>query len=170
MFSAITRFLYGSASVEFGSPYSVDESVRRLSAATESSSFKALAKQAAVGAVTESRVTLQRSIPLIQNSFKPFFVGTFRRRDGGVILSGVFRMHRAVQIFMTFWFGFCLLWTVITTVAVLANPQNPPLLPFFGLGMIVFGVALVLIGKWLARNDIAWLSAVISKALPANAA
>ena len=79
-------------------------------------------------------------------------------------------MHRAVQIFMTVWFGFCLLWTVFTAVAVLAIPQNPPLLPLFGLGMIVFGIALVHLGKWLARNDIAWLSAVISKALAANAA
>jgi len=169
MFSSITRFLYGSASVEFSSAYSVDQSVRRLSAATVSSSFKALAKQAAVGTVTESRVSLQRRIPLV-HSFKPYFVGTFRRGDGGVILSGVFRMHRAVQIFMTVWFGFCLLWTVFTAVAVLAIPQNPPLLPLFGLGMIVFGIALVHLGKWLARNDIAWLSAVISKALAANAA
>jgi hypothetical protein len=170
MFKSITGFLYGSTSVDFDSAYSVDESVRRLSAATESSSLKALANQAAVGSVTESKVSFQRSIPLIRNSFKPFFVGTFLHRDGGATLSGVFRMHRAVQIFMTFWFGFCLLWTAITTVGTMAHPQNPPILPLFGLGMIVGGVVLVLVGKWFARNDIEWLSGVINKALNADAA
>jgi hypothetical protein len=167
---SLTGFLYGSAPAEFGSAYSIDESVRRLSAATKSSSFKALANEAAVGVVTESKVSLQRSIPLVHNSFKPFFVGSFQRRGGEVMLSGVFRMHRAVQVFMTIWFGFCLFWTAASTIiATLADSRNPPLLPLFGLGMIAFGVALVSFGKWLSRNDIAWLSAAISNALAANA-
>ena len=36
--------------------------------------------------------------------------------------------------------------------------------PLFGLGIICAGVALVLIGKWFARNDVAWLSTAIQEA------
>jgi hypothetical protein len=58
--------------------------VTRLQAATRRSAFGVLGQQAAAGPVGESRVRLQRVIPMVGNSFKPFFLGRFEARDDGV--------------------------------------------------------------------------------------
>jgi hypothetical protein len=95
----------GSAAVEFASSYGLSESVERLKAATRRSVFSGLSKQEAVGAVKESRVSLQRVIPMVGNSFKPFYRGGFIERNGKVILVGRFTMHWVVKVFLAVWFG-----------------------------------------------------------------
>jgi hypothetical protein len=170
MLRAVTGLLYSSSPANFASDLSVAEAVRRLSAATTRSIFSAFTREAAVGTVEESRVSLQRSIPLLHNSFKPIFVGAFHPSLNGAKLIGVFRMHRSVQIFMTVWFGFCIFWTVAATLDELTAATPGGFFPLFGVGMLAFGVALVHFGKWLSRNDPAWLAAVIQKALSTRAA
>ncbi len=127
--------------------------------------FSLLDKQKAVGRVDKTRVSLQRVIPMVRNSFKPFFIGQFVEEDGRVILKGQFTMHRCAKIFMSFWFGFCLFWTLLAIALLVARDPKKWWLPFFGLEMISAGVAIVWTGKWFARNDIAWLSEVIRNAL-----
>jgi hypothetical protein len=95
-----------SAPAEFESSFGLSESVERLKAATRRSVSSATARQEAVGTVKESQVSLYCAIPMVGNSFKPFFRGRFIKRNGKVILPGRFTMHPYVKAFMTFWFGF----------------------------------------------------------------
>ena len=170
MFGAVRSFLYASTPASFESRYGVAESVARLRAATVRTVFGALTGQAAVGKVSEDRVSLQRVIPFVGNSFKPFFVGRFERSAGGSILVGHFTMHWAVKAFNTFWFGFCLLWTALALAGSISSPKDAWHFPLFGLGLFCAGCAAVQAGKWFARNDVAWLSNVISSALSGTSA
>lgn len=158
-------FLYAAEPIEFATHLTLDEAVASLRSATATSVFRALAREAATGTVTAQKVSLQRSIPLVGNSFKPFFVGRFSSDSGGVILKGVFTMHWMVKVFMTFWLGFCALWTLLTLIAAIAKPAEVWFFPLFGLGMLFFGVAFVRLSKWFARNDRKYLYEVIKAAL-----
>jgi hypothetical protein len=170
MFRKLTSLIFASADSRYESAYSLEESLQRLRAATTKSHFGALARQAAIGKVTESLVSLQRSIPFVQNSFKPFFVGRFETSGNGVVLVGQFSMHWSTKAFMVFWFGFCVLWTVLATSAVLSKPSVDWFFPLAGVGMVTAGTVLVLLGKWFARNDVQWLSRVLNEALSAKSA
>lgn len=163
MIQTLLAFIYGSVSAEFRSSYGLSESVTRLRAATRRHAFGVLAEQAAAGTVSESRVRLQRVIPMVGNSFKPFFFGRFELRHDGVYLTGGFTMLALVKVFMTVWFGVVL----AAGIAFVATQQPRPPLILGELGMLGAGVALVALGKWFARNDIAWLSNFIRSALGA---
>ena len=160
------KLLFGANPTNFESAYSLDESVRRLSAATSASAFKVLTSQAAVGRVSRDRVSLQRVIPFVSNSFKPIFVGQFHETAGKVVLAGRFTLHWFTRAFMTFWFGFGMLWTAMATIVLAVAPQ-PGLwwFPLAGLGVIACGFCIVMLCKWFARNDASWLSKVIQTAL-----
>jgi hypothetical protein len=161
--------LYASAPVEFESLFDVDQSVRRLADATGRTVFAAVLQQRAVGKVSASRVSLQRVIPFVTNSFKPYFIGEFRVSDHRVVLSGKFTMHWSSKLFMSFWFSFCVFWTLAVTTAVVIGDAEW-WVPFMGVGLMCAGVGLVWLGKWFARNDVAWLSSVIRESLggPSN--
>ncbi len=162
------NILFGSYPKTFESSYDFEESVRILQAATKRSVFLSLFSQNAVGRVSAERVSLQRVIPFVGNSFKPFFVGRFERNNGKVVLEGHFTMHFLAKIFMSIWFGFIIFWIALATYQVITTGKGDWQLPFFGLGLFLAGLVFVLIGKWFARNDIAWLSRVITAALKSN--
>jgi hypothetical protein len=82
MSSWLADILYGSRPAEFVSHYSLQESVEKLRAVTARSMFPSLTKQSAVGTVAEHKVRLQRVIPMVRNSFKPFFFGHFEFGTG----------------------------------------------------------------------------------------
>ncbi|MFZ0500499.1 MAG: hypothetical protein WAU49_09630 [Steroidobacteraceae bacterium] len=138
----------------------------RLKAATRRSVFQAMARQAAVGKVSAQRVALQRAMPMFGNSFKPFFIGRFIEREGRVFLVGQFRVVLPVRIFMAFWFGVLALMALLSvTRAPSSHARWAGLLA--AIGMATLGMAMVAFGKWLARNDPAWISAIIEGALSA---
>lgn len=162
MTSWLPAFIYGHKPARFESDFNLAESVERLRAATTRSAFLSLHKQSASGTVNERRVSLQRVIPMVGNSFKPFFVGKFEVVNGRVVLIGRFTMIWFVKAFMSFWFGFILLWISLASVAVITHPKSGQWwFPLFGVGMAAAGVALVKAGKWFSRNDVAWLSELI---------
>jgi hypothetical protein len=168
MFRWLWQLLYESTPAEFRSAFGIEESVARLRAATKRSVFSALSETAAVGKVSENSVRLQRAIPMVGNSFKPFFLGRFESREGKAVLVGRFTMLPIVKLFMTFWFGF----VTLTSAAFLfgANSTIPAPAILVPLVMIGGGVAMLALAKWFARNDAAWLSKVIEDALTARAA
>lgn len=166
MIRILYQFLYGSTPAKFRSAFALEESVERLRAATKRTVFSALAQAAAVGPVKESKVRLQRVIPMFHNSFKPFFFGRFEARPDGVYLTGRFSLLPLAKIFMTFWLGA----TIVIGIVFAASGQSRDggawgMLTCFG--MTGFGIGLIAFGKWLARNDVDWLSTVISTALQA---
>jgi hypothetical protein len=128
--------------------------------------FSSLGETAAVGKVSEHGVRLQRVIPMVGNSFKPFFVGRFEVRDGVTVLTGRFGLLTIVKVFMTFWLGMAFVFAGGMLLGKFSSPNPvPPFLAFQPFLMLGFGIALVAVGKWLARNDVAWLSNVIEGAL-----
>jgi hypothetical protein len=159
-------FIYSSIPAEFKSVYGLSESVTRLRTATRRSAFGVLAQQAATGPVSESRVRLQRVIPMLGNSFKPFFFGRFETRGDCVYLTGRFTMLGLVKAFITFWLG-CALAMAIASAATIVNKHGGDWLLALGSGLGMFGAGLAVVGfgKWLARNDVAWLSNTIRTAL-----
>jgi hypothetical protein len=159
-------FLYGGSAAEFESAFTLKESVERLSLAiVKSTSFGPL-KPAAVGTVTAGKVSLVRVVPMVRNSFKPYFIGHFEVRGERVVLTGRFTMHWFVKLFMTFWFGFILLWLLLTSAIVLHQPHAQTWwFSLSALSMLMFGVALVRFCKYLSHNDISWLSEIIKHAL-----
>ena len=154
----------------FATELSIEQAVSRLREVTARSALHSLLREKAAGKVTEHRVSLQRAIPFVRNSFKPFFVGRFYAAQGKAELRGVFTMNWFVKVFMSFWFGFCVLWTLLSFVAVAEKPTELWFFPLAGLGMLVAGTALVQVGKWCSRNDRAYLSRVITEALAKNVA
>src|ERR1700733_15636255 len=166
MIHYLRRLLYESTPAEFRSAYSVAESVERLRAATKRSTFAAIGEAAAVGKVSPDGVRLQRVPPMVRNSFKPFFVGRFESRDGVTLLTGRFGMSLFTKIFMTFWLAMVALFGVGFLVgslsATASYPRQIVIGPFL---MLIAGLGLVALGKWFARNDVAWLTGVIGRAL-----
>jgi hypothetical protein len=166
----LSDMLYGSVPAVFESHFGLEESVARLSAATRR--FVLLPMQpAAVGRVSKDRVSLRRATPFVGNSFAPFFSGAFVERDDGrAVLFGHFTLHWSVKAFMTLWLGACLFWTSVAALT-LAAARDPRAwwLPLAGVAMLGFGVGLVWFCRWLARNDIAWLSSVIRDSLSPRA-
>lgn len=167
------EFVFVSVPVRFPSDFSVQQSVARLRARTKRTVFSTLFRQAAVGPVSESRVRLQRVIPLVGNSFKPVFVGRFELSQGRVVLEGQFTVFRAVKVFMCIWFAIGLLIVAIVLAGTLKAivqhrvGQEPAVL-LAPLGPIVFllaGVGFVRSGWWLSRKDMAYLAGVIEAAL-----
>lgn len=168
MFRWFVRLLFDSTPAEFRSAYGLAESVVRLSAATKRSAFSALGETTAVGKVSEKVVRLQRVIPMVGNSFKPFFIGHFEVRGEVTVLIGKFTMLPLVKVFMSFWFGMVILFSGLMLLGG-SKPQGPKAIFFVlqPLLMIGAGIILVVAGKWFARNDTAWLSERISTALGA---
>jgi hypothetical protein len=159
------KLLFYSVPARFPSAFGLEESVERLRSASAPWYTWALTSQQAVGSVTKDRVSLVRVRPFIRNDFKPQFVGHFIEVDGIVTLAGKFSMRLWTKVFMSFWLGFCLLWTLGTSLAVLFQPDSPGFLPLAGLGMCAFGVILVQAGKTWARADIDWLSEIIQSSI-----
>jgi hypothetical protein len=166
MIQWLGRLLYESTPAEFRSAFGIEESVERLQAATKRSAFSAIGEAAAVGKVSPDLVRLQRVTPMVRNSFKPFFVGRFESRDGVTLLAGRFGMSLFTKIFMTFWLGMVALFGVGFLVgslsATASYPRQIVIGPFL---MLIAGMGFVALGKWFARNDVAWLSGVIGRAL-----
>jgi len=166
MFRWIKEAIVGSAPVEFESAFDLPESVNRLKAASRRWAFSSMGREFAAGSVSASRVSLQRVIPMVGNSFKPFFVGRFEQHDGKVLLTGRFAMHWLVKVFMAFWLGFFALFTVAGIAAAMRTPKAAAMPLMSGL-MLLFGLGLVRLGGWFSRRDPAWLSEIISTALHA---
>ncbi len=169
MLRAIQRALFGAEPFEVDSPLSVGESLERLKNATDSSLLGPLAGQAMTGKVTAERVKLERSISFVQNSFKPVFIGRFEAHARGSVLRGTLGLPWFVRAFMSFWFGFCILWTLGVAVAVATKPELW-FFPLVGIGMIFAGYGIVRLGQWFARNDKQYLERSIKAALQQGAA
>jgi hypothetical protein len=168
MIRCFLNFLYGSTCAQFESHYSVHESVSRLAEEVKPSNFHPFSGQCAVGTVTEKEVLIHRKIPFVRNSWKPVFVGSFEADGNKAILKGQFRFSNWTVASMSFVFLFITLWTVLVTISVTSKPETNFWFPLFGVAMLGVNIAMFFLGKWFSRNDVAWLSKVISRALHAN--
>jgi hypothetical protein len=94
----------------------------------------------------------------------------------GTRISGHFGMHRWVRIFMTFWFGFLLVVGGSAFTVSVGRIFSAGELPVGGAligfivppGMICFGIGLVLFGRYLARDEAAFLTDFLIRTLEAR--
>ncbi len=161
----LKNLLFESTPAEFRSDYSIAESVQRLAAVTSRWGLS-LNQTQAVGKVSPDKVRLQRVIPMVRNSFNPFFTGHFETRDGRTVLTGHFAMSVYTRIFMVIWLAMATLFTVAFVAGDLRSANGTPAsLPLFGLLFPAGGIGFIVLAKWFARNDVAWLSDVMTRAL-----
>lgn len=149
----------------FESAHPLEDSVRRLDAATQRRGFMPPRSEAMTGHVAADRVVLKRHIPHERNAFKPVFAGRFVREGGRTVLAGRFGLRWSVRVLLAFWFGFGAVWTGAAAVLGLAGTPRAWLMLPAGPVLVLIGVGIVVLGRQLAHPDIAWLSARIEAAL-----
>ncbi len=164
MLKRVLAVLYPEATATFDSAYVLETSVARLSQRTRRSVLGTLFKEAAIGRVSAHEVRLRHYSPWFRNDFAPEFVGAFDTSSGRPTLSGHFRTRLWTRVFLTFWFGFCVLWTLGATAAAFSDSKVWGL-PFAGLLMIAFGLGLLYGGRAMGARDIDWLSRFIAQSL-----
>jgi hypothetical protein len=171
--------LFGGIPVRFASAYPLETSIERLRSRTRKSPFGGLFQEGVAGRVSEEKVSLRRVIPFFSNGFKPVFKGRFKREANGVVLEGQFTKFFVTKIVMGFSFGFVVLWTLLSCVIALGTALMPDkslgvsltiFFPLIGASTLIAGYALVRLGAPWSRNDIAYLSGVITQALGAEQA
>ena len=108
-----------------------------------------------VGSVVIDRVVLRRSHASLRNAFAPIFRGRFVVAHGRTHLTGRFALRRAVQVFMTVWFGFsavfCVMSLVIGASAALDRGAPAWLGVIAGAPFALGGIALGLLGFGFVR-------------------
>ena len=65
------------------------------------------------------------------------------------------------------WLGIALCFEIMVCIGTLAGKASVWWAPLPGLGFFAAGVVVLKLGQWFARNDIVWLSNVITRALTA---
>jgi hypothetical protein len=171
MLASIVRPLIESRPATFEVPGSAEEGARLLRNVVRSSFFPPLTRQALLGRVTPSRVSIWRHRPLIQNSFIPVYYGRFLDQDGRTVLTGRFAMHRFTSGFMMFWLLAVVAFLVFAMVKVpfATNPMREKVLFFVvPVLMLAFGLGFVHLGRWFARHDIDYIAREIRLALHAG--
>jgi hypothetical protein len=158
-------FVFGSIPARFESDFSLEESLDRLQSAVSTSVFHAMTEQAMVGTVSVSRVSLRRDIPLVGNSFKPFFRGSFHEAGKCVALEGRFTVLPIIKLFLALCLVFAAVFVAIACVAVFRGDPDGVSKFRFSLLMVLAFVFITFFGQWFARNDIDWLSRRIASAL-----
>ncbi|MBS2020919.1 MAG: hypothetical protein JST92_00800 [Deltaproteobacteria bacterium] len=163
MIRSLLQFVYGSTPVEFRSAYGLAESVERLRAGTRRSVFVAPGRTVAVGNVTADAVRLRRFVPMVGNNMSPYFFGRFVVRGSAVWLTGRFALPLWSRLFLS------LFLAAVTAGGLFVSLAGPPgaalqVAPRVPLG-VGFCLSIAALGKWVARNDIPWLTQQMNAAL-----
>jgi hypothetical protein len=113
-------------------------------------------KKPVIGRVRQTSLRLRKRIKG-KNSFQTFLFAKMNEAAGQTRFDCRFGMHPIVIGFMTFWFGGIITMgaaAIIEASGVSATLSiSDPMLVFAPLGMIVFGIALVVICRYSARDD-----------------
>ncbi|HEY3376819.1 MAG TPA: hypothetical protein VGL77_04930 [Armatimonadota bacterium] len=158
--------LYAATPVVFASDYDLETSVARLAAATTRRLVLRdylMALPVMVGKVTAAHVSLYRRDPLLRNLLGPHFFGRFAQDEGQVRLIGVLTIHPYFKVLYAISFGLCLIMALVSLLVLGMSDGWLPL--YICAGLLCLSIGLVLVGKWLAREDSTWLAARIQQAL-----
>lgn len=107
-----------------------------------------------------------------RNSFQTFMFGTLRADGRGTRIAARTGVHPFTAVFMTLWLSVVAVAATIG-VAGLFQPQpdaaSQGLILLVPVAMFAFGIALVGIGRWVARNERARLIAFLENTAEAKA-
>lgn len=161
----LISIIFGSETLELVFDVPIDVAVERLRSEVSRTTLSRFTSQRMVGSVSEKRTYIHRVIPMVQNSFKPIFIGSFSEKNNKTILSGILRLHRFTQVFVAIWLGFIAIWTIVACIGAVAKPSEAWFFPLAGLFMFGVGLILLSLGQWFARNDKSWLENAINNAI-----
>jgi len=156
--------------VELVSKLDRAEVVRRLQGAVDSE-WTFGGGKGVVGKVDEHGFRLRLRIGY-RNSFQTFMFGAAQADGRGTRIVARTGMHPFAAVFMTLWLSVIALASAIG-VAGLAQAEPGETAPWFVIlvpvGMLAFGIALVGIGRWIARNERARLVEFLERTVEAKA-
>jgi hypothetical protein len=129
-----------------------------------------------VGQVTASTLRLRKRIRY-NNSFQTRLTATMEPAGRGTLIRGKFALHPFTRVFLPIWFGGVLFFCAIAIVALVSHPGGSPqgngngwMFLLIPLGMLVFGLALVRFGRFLARDEQRFLTEFLRQTLDAREA
>jgi len=164
-----------SQKILFRSPHSAEECYRRLKESVETSFFPYFSSKKVVGKVSKEFISISKKIGY-RNSFQTVLRASLKPLGGKTELIGTLGLHPFIKIFMYFWFGFVFLIgsTIFAFTLYSIFIKNAPI--DIGLimgilippGMVFFGVALLLVGRFLADDESAFIKAFLSDLLDAK--
>lgn len=154
------------------SPLPIDDVRQRLHEAVGSDwSFRV--DQPVKGSVGKNSFRIRTSINY-RNSFQTMLYGRMRAEGEQTRLECAARMSSFVIAFMIFWFGFLASFGVGPYLRAMISdnpmPEFDMLMVAMPSIMLVFGVALVWFGRWLARNEEAQLVKFLEETVDAQPA
>jgi len=146
------------------------EFLRRLQAGVDSE-WTFGGGKSVVGKVDDDGFRLRLRIEY-RNSFQTFMFGAVQADGRGARIVARTGMHPFAAVFMTLWLSVIALASA-TGVAGLAQAEPGETAPWFVIlvpvGMLAFGIALVGIGRWIARNERARLVEFLERIAEAKA-
>jgi hypothetical protein len=168
---AISRaFGCESSRTDLVSPLPREECVRRLQEVANSS-WMIFGSRPLIGRVGETSFSLRRRISG-WNSFQTYLYGIFEQEARQTRLRCRFGVHPAVVGFMIFWFGALSFFggaDVVNAIVHSSSSSAPSLITLAGpFLMLAFGVAVVIIGRFSARHEQAYMLKILATALNAH--
>jgi hypothetical protein len=154
-----------STRVAFLSPRDIDTCIFELNAEL-ASSWDLFSKKSFAGSANHRRVSVRKNINY-RNGWQTVFVGTFQKTAEGTQLVGHFRLHLFTIVFMAIWFGGVGVTCFTFLGAAVAGQASWSVVtaPF---AMLLFGLALVKGGRYLARNEADEIRSFFKKKLAAR--
>jgi hypothetical protein len=164
--------------IEVFSPFAPADCVSRLRGAIDGGvmvSLFGVGSKPVIGKVSESSLRLRRRIRY-GNSFQTFLTATMRPEPGGTVISGACTMHPLVRIFNVVWFAIVALFGGTLLLATgwnaLYGNGGPSRETLWGilipLVLLSFGIGLVRLGRYLARDDPQFLMDFLAQILEAR--
>jgi hypothetical protein len=153
--------------IEMVSPLDPDECAARLTEAIDHGDARWVpGSKPVIGSVTGRAVWLRRRIGY-RNGFQTILVGTLEEHAAGTRFRGRTGPPRRNRVGLTIWFGGLTLLSVWTCILFLTRGGNPLGLLMAPL-MLALGGVIVWLGRWLARDEGAFLSAFAADVLKAR--
>jgi len=160
----LIHFIFAEEPFEITYDVPLDTAVDRLKSVVKKVPIIGFDTKGMAGKVNEKSVR----IISLDSGFRKVIAGSFKSDGNKTIFSGVFRHNRFSQVFMSFWFGFILVFTLVALFLAITKPSEAWFLPLFCIFMFFFGVGIVKIRGGYFRNEKTWLFENISKTINGN--
>jgi hypothetical protein len=150
--------------VELTSKLAPTEVLRRLEAGVDSDWAFGGGKDV-VGRVAADSLRLRMRISY-RNSFQTFLFGAVRADGRGTRIVARTGAHPAAAVFATLWIAVVGIGAAIAVTGVIWGAPGDPalwLIVLVPVGMFAFGIALVMAGRWFARDERARLIAFLER-------
>jgi len=154
------------------SPYSIDECYRRLADAVDKNPGSYFSSNPVVGKIIKTHIKIKKNLKNNKyNSFQRILNALIEKHAKGTIIKGCFGIPDASKYFMYFWFCFIISLSIINVIAFIDGSQKTKFSWIFALiniGMLIHGVILVKFGKFISRNEQAFLKKFLMELLDAE--